>query len=238
MGLPYLIYGKQQQTATGDLPDTGRSEYDRLMRRIALKQQQKNTVSQAIQQLEERLKQQRSGEKLHKTSQQLAALTGEAAGAVKNMQREKDSLLQELSGITLELESAPESVKKRMQLFERRRQLEQQLQDKENTFLLNNATDKKSLVLDCSRQRWIWSSHPGEKRVLGNSADPTAESALAELLALLDKCDGPHSRLIVAVRPDAGGFVQALLEVLKIRYPELEISAEPLISESAGGIGL
>ena len=115
--------------------------------------------------------------------------------------------------------------------------LQQQLRSRQYMLKVINPDNKHIFLLDCARSRWSFSDINNPVRLLGK-ADPTPATALAELTAHLRSVPQQKARLILAVRPSAGNFAQALKEHLQTNFPELEIIYEPLIWENAGGFVL
>ena len=233
-----LSYGKQGSEITENSSGIARSEYDLLVQAVELKRASLARNQKQIDTLLQQLNARRSGEAALKINRQLKNIANEAENAIRQMQLERKKLQEELTAVMQQAADTDPEVKEKLKQLDRIRNLTRQLQDKENSFRADPSGKKQFLLLDCSQQRWRWSSRSGEVVNLGRADDPTCESALQELLAKLDKCNRSDSCLIVTVRPAAGGFARSLIELVIQKYPQLEIIAEPLVSESAGGIVL
>ncbi len=113
---------------------------------------------------------------------------------------------------------------------------ERALADAERRFKVRSAEGGRTFaVLDCGRSRWRWQMPDAPVRELGAADAPTPAAALAALRTQLRNLDPTRHTLLVAVRPSAGGFIDALLEVIQESAPRLEIAVEPLASETLGG---
>ena len=135
------------------------------------------------------------------------------------------------------LSSSDPALKKLLESAVEVEQIKQQLRHKQYLLKIVPPDRKQTFLLECSRNCWLWSDHANRAVQLGKN-DPTPTTALTELRQKLRAVVPEQSRLIIAIRPSAGGFAQALKDQLKEDFPATEIICEPLIWENAGGFTL
>ena len=224
-----------KNTASTAASGPGRAEYEQLRLQIKLlksdlaartaalkaRQQQfscNNYANTRAQQLAEQL------QKLEKVIQQRKV-------SLENLHRET-ALLQKLQSNSTEQE------KQYLRLAATAGELQKRLQDRQLRKKLASLP-RHSAILDCSRERWLWSDTPGRWQTLGSGTDTLpALDAAAELDRRLSSPERRIDCLIMAVRPSAGAFAGALKEQLQQKFPRISIISEPLPSENSGGLEL
>ena len=113
-------------------------------------------------------------------------------------------------------------------------ELETQYAAQRSKLLFADSKIKQNIILTTSCDAWYLQTAVGKSpELLGNSVD--SMSKLQEKLHLFD---AQTTRLIIAVRPSAGGFIEQLKNKLQQKFPAMEIIAEPLTHETSGGVEL
>lgn len=160
---------------------------------------------------------------------ELEKVTARRKLLLKKLQQELEQLRQQNSSL--------DDSEQRSALTRQIKKHQQELNNRRNLLKLSAAVDKQNLLLDCARSCWRFEK-PGTSEMLWNHADISPEKTMEKLYAHLRKYDCSQVRLVVAVRPSAGGFIGALLRKLHKDFPQLEIVPEPLLYENTGGIEL
>ena len=234
-----VVYERSSQSADAAMQEkSGKplSEYQNLQKLIS---RQKNILAGERSQLD-LLKSQLHCANQHPSEQTQQLKTQQDIRYLQKLTGERKKLLQLLQNELAQLRrnhSALSDFRQRSELLEKLQNAQQQLFNQQNILKITRTTGKQNLLLDCSRTRWLWQTDAGQTQQLGADL-PTPALAVNELYGLLKKHDQSQVRLIVAVRPSAGEFINALLEKLKKDFPALEITAEPMLYENSGGVEL
>lgn len=224
---------KSQSAGSSTAPATAsQHEYQELLRQTEIKRTSLARERQKLEVLRKKFDEQTQVAAGQMQSKRLAGSIRRMDQLIRQRQQMQQKLQKELQALQKDLECTPEE-KKFLALLEKYQQLKLELHKVQLEYTLQTPDRKENLLLDCSRSRWVLSRRDRPPRMLG-----AAHDALPELLKYLRKHDPAASCLIIAVRPSAGFFVQALKKSLKTEFPKLEIIAEPLASESAGGLKL
>ena len=235
MLLLVLLIGlhKSHSANSSTAPATAsRQEYEELLRQTGIKRSNLARERQKLENLRKKFDEQAQAAADQMQSKRLA-------GSIRQMEqliRQRQQMLQKLQKELQNLQKAPPCTpeeKKLLALLEKYHKSKLELHKVQLEYTLLASDRKENILLDCSRSCWVLSRRDRPPRVLG-----AAYEAFPELLKYLRKHDPAASCLIISVRPSAGGFIQALKKSLKNEFPKLEIIAEPLVSESAGGLKL
>lgn len=214
-----------------------RSEYELLQQKLQL---QSDLLSARQQELKQLRKEQKLSRKAVQKSQQ-ENLYKNASGKVNKSLAEWELLYRKLSAeqekLTREINRADPAMRDLLAQAEALESLQQELKHKQNSFLLESGGERKLVVLDCARGKWLWSD-PQDKNIRLGADDLSPQMALNELRDRLKQFDPLKVKLLIAVRPSAGAFAQALKELLQREFPGMQIICEPLASETAGGFEL
>lgn len=231
-------WSRQQNPAPSAEAGHSRSEYEHL-------QQQNVQLRTAIQTASAQLENLRRQQKQHNLQAQQQKLQlhnqnqlQELEKVIAQRRKLRQQLEQENSRLKTQTAQLTPQQQQYIQLENSARELQQKLSDRQ---LRRKIADRKpaSAILDCSRNSWLWSSQPGQWHQLGGRA--SSLPALEGWHELEDKLKNsvPAIRhLVIAVRPSAGIFAEALKNCLRQKFPQMEIVAEPLASETAGGLEL
>ena len=113
-------------------------------------------------------------------------------------------------------------------------ELENQYASQHRKLLFAESRNKQNIILTVSRNAWYLQSVSGKApELLGNSVE-----AMPRLQKKLASLNAATTRLIIAVRPSAGGFIEQLKNNLQQKFLLMEITAEPLAHETSGGVKL
>ena len=228
-----IAYGKSRTANNPGKAMGSRSEYTQLQQKITLQSEELKFKQTMLQQQQNR-RNSRDGEAAAQRIQKLKSSTRQLRQHRQEQQNELQSLQRRTAAQYELLKKVDPQLLKGVEELE---SLQQQLRSRQYMLKVINPDNKHIFLLDCARSRWSFSDINNPVRLLGK-ADPTPATALAELTAHLRSVPQQKARLILAVRPSAGNFAQALKEHLQTNFPELEIIYEPLIWENAGGFVL
>ena len=228
-----IAYGKSRAAANSGKAMGSRSEYIQLQQKITLLNEELKFKQTMLQQQHNRLNTS-VGEAAEQRIRQLKSSTRQIRQHRQDLQKELQSLQSRAAAQRELLQKVDPQLLKGIEELE---SLQQQLRSRQYMLKVINPDNKHIFLLDCARSRWSFSDVNNPVQLLGK-ADPTPAAALAEVTARLRSVPQQQARLILAVRPSAGNFAQALKEHLQANFPEMEIIYEPLIWENAGGFVL
>ena len=211
-----------------------RSEYDKLQSTIKLKRSILQAEESEIAALRSQIDRSELNEQnrklnneLESSGRKLEKIAGERAQLLEKLQSELAALQKQNQQLKFEDQELAK-------LIERAKLLEKEYHDQRKKLRFADSKTRNNIILTVSRGNWYYQDKVHEKaRAVGNSIN-----ALPQLKAKLGKLDLRHTRLIIAVRPSAGGFAGTLKKSLQNSFPKLEIVAEPLLHETAGGLDL
>ncbi|MBE6402639.1 MAG: hypothetical protein E7039_02810 [Lentisphaerae bacterium] len=119
-------------------------------------------------------------------------------------------------------------------LIQQATELEEQYNAQHRKLLFADNSRKQNIILTVSRNTWHLQTRSGQvPELLGNSV-----TSPEKLLKKLRSFNPGSIRLVIAVRPSAGGFIEQLKNKLQQNFPQLETVAEPLSHETSGGVEL
>ncbi len=211
-----------------------RKEYDILQNRLSLNKSLLLKEERKIADLRKEFDRSKHNEKVLAVNQRLEIsgkrlekIAGERSRMLQDMQQELALLKQRNQALAAKNPELAELIK---QAFE----LEKRYADQYKKLLFADNMSKQNIVLSVSRNSWTIRL-PGSKEIvqLGDST-----RALPRLLEKLRKFNSASTRLIMGVRPSAGGFAEPLQRELKRAFPAMETVAEPLAHETLGGLTL
>ena len=211
-----------------------RSEYEQLQSNIKLKRAMLKTEEQKTAILREQIERSELNEqnielnkRLKNSGRKLEKIAGERAHKLEKMQ-------QQLSILKKQNEQLMLANKELAELIEQSDSLEKQYLNQRRKLHIANGSNRNNIVLTISRSSWLYQAKAGTQALhIGNAAN-----AFPQLKNQLSGLDLPRTRLIIAVRPSAGGFAGTLKNSLQKTFPALEIVAEPLAHETLGGLDL
>lgn len=228
-----LAYGKSRTAAFSGKSMGSRSEYSSLQQKILLKTEELKFKRAMLAQQQLRLNN-HGREAVEQRTQMLKKSTRQLREQQRDLRQELQLWSKRVARQQNILSAtAPELLKGIDELDA----LRQQLRHRQHLLKIVKADSKQIFLLDCRRNCWRWSDNTVKNQLLGKN-DPTPATALAEVTARLSSVPPQEARLILAVRPSAGNFAQALKNHLQRRFPALEIVYEPLIWEDTGGFTL
>ena len=211
-----------------------RTEYDLLQNKFKLNssllQEEEKKIAALRRKLDREKLQEQSAERqkqLKYSSKKLEIIAGERRKMLHDIQQKL--AYQQTVNQTLAAEK-----KVLASLIQQALNLEKQYADKRRKLLFNDNQNKKNIILTVSREAWhLQTSSSQAPELLGNSVE-----SMDKLLKKLRQFNSGTTRVIIAVRPSAGGFIEQLKNKLLYKFPGLETVAEPLSHETAGGVEL
>ena len=234
--LIFVLSSIAAKTNSASVEDGGlidSKEYDLLQNQIKLNNSLLAKEEQAIAVLEQEFDRSKLAEQTQKHNKNLAL----SRRKLEKVARERARLFDEIRR-SLELEqklnrTLAEKNPQLAALINQADKLQQEYAMQQSKLLFADSK-KKNLILTVSRKCWLWQAVPGKTpELLGNSVE-----APEKVLQKLYDCKSSEVRLIIAVRPSGGGFIEQLKKLLKHTFPAMEIVAEPLASENSGGLEL
>ena len=232
-----IAYGKSRAANTPGAATGSRSEYNQLQQKVLLQTQELEFKRALLQQQRQKQTTLRRSEALEQQQQKIKINLRQVQKSQQQLQKEYQLWLQKNSEQQKILSSSDPALKKLLESAVEVEQIKRQLRHKQYLLKIVPPDRKQTFLLECSRNCWLWSDHANRAIQLGKN-DPTPTTALTELRQKLRAVVPEQSRLIIAIRPTAGGFAQALKDQLKEAFPAMEIICEPLIWENAGGFTL
>ena len=234
-----IAYGKSR--SAGDLPPAvgGTSgEYSNLQQIIKLRKAELTAARNNLTELQLRRRQAQEDSRIQKYNQQLRQSFQQNSTLLAHRQQQLQTLQSQREQLQKALQALDTPLQELLALQSTITVLERKLTDSTNTLQLIPDNLKNTLVLDCSRSCWqLATPDQPTPQTLGQD-DPTPQRAYQELCNILKMLSPENHRLLIAVRPSAGAFAQALKEQLRSDFPRWEIIAEPTSSENTGGIKL
>ncbi len=224
---------------SGDRPETAASgtEYRALQNRITYLEKQLKSRRKEIAGLRERFDYQQ--QTLRQQEQELL-FRQQTLNLHNEMTRRRQlqlQMLNDVSRLESQLQRVSPEIKKMLTTVQTIEDAQKQLANAQLQFKLMDSNHKNTVLLDCARSRWRWSDSQQHNIELGqDGASP--QQALDDLRRRLSSLPHTENRLVIAVRPSAGGFAQALKDQLRKDFPGLEIVALPMRSDNIGGIRL
>ena len=212
-------------------------QFEQLQQQLTLTRSQLNETQQQLRELREHQQTARQQQTALKQTELLQHQTAIMLQTVNQRTGELHALQRSVEQLNQQITSANVQQQKYLQLQLKRLDLQKKLEDLRLRRQIAADQNGRTVLLDCRRGRWIWSSRNGEQHLLG-SADVSPGTAWRELQELLKHLPQPNSQLIIAVRPSAGGFAEALKKSLHRKFPHLKIILEPMFSEKSGGLQL
>ena len=223
-------------TAPEDVPGSSfeQKDYDFLIEKIRLSRsmladEEKKTALLRQQFDREQLNEQYKNlnQRLKNSSNQLEKVIQQRSQMLENMQKELALLKkqnQQLAAVQPEL----------LELVKQAGNLEKKYRDQQKKLVFTDNSTRKNIVLTVSKKSWLLQiKAAGTTENLGSGID-----SMGRLKEKLRSLDPAHLRLIIAVRPSAGGFAEILKNELKKSFPAMETVAEPLADETLGGVKL
>lgn len=232
-----LALAAAKNRSSGDAPfgkTIARSDYDTLQSSIKLKRSILKDQEQKIAELRAKLDHSEISEqnivlnkRLKNSTAQLEKISSERAQMLEAMQDE----LSELKNRNRQLQL---DNKELTALVEQRMMLEKQCSDQRKKLSFADKKNRKNIILTVSRNSWYWQEKSAQKPIFAGSSTTALPFVKKQLAGFAPQ----HTRLIIAVRPSAGGFAGTLKKSLQKTFPAMEIVAEPLPHETLGGLGL
>ncbi|MBE6379489.1 MAG: hypothetical protein E7047_00995 [Lentisphaerae bacterium] len=214
-----------------------KSDYELLQKRLQLRQDELRSKSRALKKLRREQSRNHDRQSAASVNSQYAAAEAEVNASLLEWELLHKKLSAEIAGIRQETAQADPAVRELLEQVAQLERLQSVIKERKNTFKLDNDDSEALVILDCRRGCWLWSDHRQQKLQLG-ADDPTPQAALNELRSRLKAIKADKIRLIIAIRPSAGKFAQALKDQLSREFPTVRIIAEPLVSENSGGFEL
>ena len=235
--LTALIHTRETEKNTPQPAAGNRSYYEELQTRINLSRTELEKRRRDLAALKDNLQEKRMSEQLQKENLHLRQELAKLEKIEHDYRRMEAQLTAELARYKSQTAARDARQSELAQLLKQRNELEKVLADRLSRLKLQEIDGKKNVLLDCSRTQWFWSEDPGRKELL-NGNDVTPATALKNLRNKLKQRSLAKTRLVIAVRPSAGGFFQALKGRLHQEFPALEIATEPMASETVGELVL
>lgn len=175
------------------------------------------------------------GEQAAREARTLAAAQREVSAAIAERKTELFELNGQLEALKKQLAAVPAATAEILALDGQIAERELALRNRAAMRKIRLSGNRRAVVLDCSRTRWLWARPDRPARELGDADAPTLGPALADLRRELRALDPEKHTLLIAARPSSGGFIDALAAAVREASPGLEIVVEPLESETLGG---
>lgn len=211
-------------------------QYEYLQERVALQQKILQEKHRTLEQLRAGSGQYIRQQNILRRARLLEQKKQQLESAVSDYTARLQKVDSELAALEKKVKNADPQVREKLEKITQYRQLQKDYLDKCNRLRINNVPDRKNIILDCSGDRWFWQSN--EKKIDLCKAGIPGVEALENLRRNLRQYAPESIRLIIAVRPSAGGFVNALKMRLKSDFPQLEVLLEPMLHDDLGGLEL
>ena len=234
-----VLYQRHQaapDNPAGGMATVPQSRYESLQKRVAFQQQILQEKRRALELLRSGSRQYLIRQNMLHRARLLEQKKRQLDSAVSDYSAKLQKVDSELAALEKKVKNADPKLRKKLEKLTQYRQLHKVYLDKRNRFRLNSVPGKKNILLDCFAGEWLWQSD--EKKIDLCKAVLQPGEALDNLRRNLRQYAPESIRLIIAVRPSAGGFVNALKMLINREIPQLEVVLEPMLSEDQGGLEL
>lgn len=232
-----IAYGKSRTASDGSAPARGsRALYHELQQKIAMQEKSLELKKAALEHQHALSRNQKNHATLKQQQLELERSNRELDIFYHRQQSEQQKWQQKLSTLQHDLQVDSPVKQKLLQLAGEIEKLRQDNLHKQYLLKIIPADNKKYLLLECGSGGWFWSD--GVQKIRLGSSDPSPATAMNEIKTFLRRYAPETVRLIIAVRPSAGGYAQALKDQLRADFPTMEIISEPLVRDHSGGISL
>ncbi len=232
-----LALAAAKSRSGGDVPagkTFARSDYAALQSSIKLKRSILKDQEQKIAGLRAKLEHSEISEQNTLLNKRLKNSTGKLEKISSERARMLEEMQDELSALKNRNRQLKLANKELTALIEQCMMLEKQCSDQRQKLSFADKKNRKNIILTVSRNSWYWQEKPTLKPILAGSST----TALPFVKKQLTGFEPQQTRLIIAVRPSAGGFAGTLKKSLQKTFPAMEIVAEPLSHETLGGLEL
>lgn len=201
-------------------------QYQSLQQKIAFSKTRLAGSRRQLDELRKNFQSDRQQQEYLRRSRELTAALPEMAKIIQQRKKQLAILQKEQSALQQQFSKYSDNELKQL-----REKFIRNLNDN-LTYQVKSSAGKDILLLTIARREWQFAAAGGRKI----SYQPVA--AMNLLIKELKKYSPGKVHLLIAVRPSAGAFAEAVKNHLQQQFPAMEISSEPLISENFGGLTL
>lgn len=200
-------------------------QYQSLQQKIAFSKTRLAGSRRQLDELRKNFQADRQQQEYLRRSRELTAALPEMAKIIQQRKKQLAILQKEQAALQQQLSKYSDNELKQL-----REKFIRNLNDN-LTYQVKSSAGKDILLLTIARREWQFTA--GGRKI---SYQPVA--AMNLLIKELKKYSPGKIHLLIAVRPSAGAFAEAVKNHLQQQFPAMEISSEPLISENFGGLTL